>query len=325
MDPSTIFGLSNKCTMKGNRLDDYVRIEPLGKGTYGSVYKGVNKRTNKQVAIKRLIIHQFVKDGVPLIASREIAVLKKFHHPNIIQLEDFVLEEDILYIILELMDTNLQTYITCLPEKECMPEPAIKRFLFQILQGVCYCHEKNLLHRDLTPENLLIKNDGTIKIADFSLSIENKYLLKDFYYRPRNKWYWAPELLFGNCIYSLEVDVWSIGCIFAEMVIKSPLFMSYSMTDQAFRILSVLTSPYQDIIIGTENLPMFLKVIPGCEIDYLKELVGKYISADGIRVMRAMLACNSRDRPTVKQILKNPYFSDVDRKKLPAGNYDGSS
>ena len=146
----------------------FQKIESIGRGTYGVVYKGINKETNETIAIKRIKI-DFENEGIPSTSLREITILRELSHPNIVELKDVVCENNKLYLLFEYVDFDLRKYLD-----ESGPDPldeeVIKSFLYQILDAVAYCHSKKIIHRDLKPQNLLIDKNGKLKIADFGLA-----------------------------------------------------------------------------------------------------------------------------------------------------------
>ena len=144
----------------------YVKLEKLGEGTYASVFKGRNIATGETVALKEIRIN--ADEGAPSTALREIALLKKLTHQNIIQIRDVVHTERLLTIVFEHMDIDLKQYLD--KRKGHLPTATIKTFMYQLLCGLAYCHEQKILHRDLKPQNLLINGRGQLKIADFGLA-----------------------------------------------------------------------------------------------------------------------------------------------------------
>lgn len=146
----------------------FSQIENIGSGTYGDVYRGVNNETNEIIAIKKIKI-DLENEGIPSTALREITILRELSHPNIVELKDVVCEDNKLYLLFEYLELDLKKYFDEL-EGESLDENTIKSFLYQILDGVAYCHSKKIIHRDLKPQNLLLDRSGRIKIGDFGLA-----------------------------------------------------------------------------------------------------------------------------------------------------------
>jgi cyclin-dependent kinase 1 len=154
----------------GHRLEDFHKIEKIGEGTYGVVFKGRNKKTNEIVAMKKIRLES-EDEGVPSTAIREISLLKELQHPNIVSLKDVLMQEAKLYLIFEFLTMDLKKYMdTNVPKDGQMDAVLVKSYTYQLLQGLLFCHQRRVLHRDLKPQNLLIDKNGAIKIADFGLA-----------------------------------------------------------------------------------------------------------------------------------------------------------
>nr|KAG5714827.1 hypothetical protein BaRGS_000315 [Batillaria attramentaria] len=158
--------LKGEAALEIPAMDDYVKIEKIGEGTYGVVYKGRHKKTNRMVALKKIRLESD-EEGVPSTAVREISLLRELQHPNIVSLEDVLMQENKLYLVFEFLSMDLKKYMDSIPAGQPMDKMLIKSYLFQISQGMLFCHQRRVLHRDLKPQNLLIDNKGVIKIADF--------------------------------------------------------------------------------------------------------------------------------------------------------------
>merc|ERR1712023_460758 len=222
-------------------MDKYRKIDKLGEGTYGIVYKARNRETDDIVALKRIRLES-VDEGVPCTAIREISLLKELNHPNIVRLYDVIHTERKLTLVFEFLDQDLKKFIdSCVNGK--MQPMQIKSFLYQLLRGVNYCHQHLILHRDLKPQNLLINEEGELKLADFGLARAFGIPVRSYTHEVVTLWYRAPDVLLGSRKYSTPVDVWSVGCIFAEMVTGRPLFPGSDDNDQLRRIVKILGSP----------------------------------------------------------------------------------
>ncbi|EJW82829.1 CMGC/CDK/CDC2 protein kinase [Wuchereria bancrofti] len=311
-------------TMDKTALEKYERTEILGEGSFGVVYKGIEKSTGNLVAMKKIRLRHD-SEGIPGTALREMTLLKRLKHPNIVSLKEVILDERLVYLIFEYLSMDLKKCIDKIPYEELMNKDELKSYLYQILQGICFCHQRNVLHRDLKPQNLLVDGKGCLKIADFGLARELEFAERRYTDVVVTLWYRPPEILFGCTNYSMAVDVWSIGCIFAEMAMKTALFRGDSEIDQIFRIFSILSTPKVEIESGVLKIPRFLKSYPVYEKNILSKILASYMDDEGIKVLKTMLAYNPKERVSAKALLKNPYFNDVDRSKLPAGNYDGSA
>uniref|UniRef100_A0A803LV41 cyclin-dependent kinase n=1 Tax=Chenopodium quinoa TaxID=63459 RepID=A0A803LV41_CHEQI len=242
-------------------MDQYEKVEKIGEGTYGVVYKARDKVTNETIALKKIRLEQ-EDEGVPSTAIREISLLKEMQHSNIVRLQDVVHSEKRLYLVFEYLDLDLKKHMDSCPDFAKDPR-MIKRFLYQILRGIAYCHSHRVLHRDLKPQNLLIdRQTNALKLADFGLARAFGIPVRTFTHEVVTLWYRAPEILLGSRHYSTPVDVWSVGCIFAEMVNQKPLFPGDSEIDELFKIFRTLGTPTEETWPGVTSLPDFKSSFP---------------------------------------------------------------
>lgn len=154
-------------TSAKNNVDRYKKIEKLGEGTYGVVYKAKDQVTSETIALKKIRLEN-EDEGVPSTAIREISLVKDCQHPNIVKLKDIVHNEQKLYLIFEYLDYDLKKYLEI--NGGPLSPPVVKSFLYQMLDGIAFCHSQRVLHRDLKPQNLLIDKLGNVKLADFGLA-----------------------------------------------------------------------------------------------------------------------------------------------------------
>lgn len=205
------------------RLSTYIKQNVLGSGTYSTVYKGISRLTNKPVALKE--IHLERDEGVPFTAIREVSLLKQLRHNNIITLHDIIYTRKTLTLVFEFVDRDLSHYLD-----ECdytINVSNAKLFLFQMLRGLKYCHDRRILHRDLKPQNILISLSGELKLADFGLARAKSVPTKTFTDEVVTLWYRPPDVLLGNIEYGTSIDMWGVGCIFFEMVAGYTLFTGW--------------------------------------------------------------------------------------------------
>ncbi|KAK2150144.1 hypothetical protein LSH36_421g02046 [Paralvinella palmiformis] len=299
-------------------MDDYIKIEKIGEGTYGVVYKGRNKKTNKTVALKKIRLES-EEEGVPSTAIREISLLKELQHPNIVCLEDVLMQENKLYLVFEFLSMDLKKYMDTIPSGQFMDKMLVKSYTYQLLQGILFCHQRRVLHRDLKPQNLLIDSKGVIKLADFGLARAFGIPIRIYTHEIVTLWYRAPEVLLGSQKYSTPVDLWSIGCIFAEMVTKRPLFHGDSEIDQLFRIFRTLTTPTESIWPGVSSLPDYKSTFPNWKTNTLSQSV-KHLDADGLDLLQSLLIYDPSKRIAAKDALKHHYFDDLEKDSLPASS-----
>ncbi|XP_071648498.1 cyclin-dependent kinase 1 isoform X1 [Temnothorax longispinosus] len=295
-------------------MDNFIKIEKIGEGTYGVVYKGKHKKTGEIVAMKKIRLESD-DEGIPSTAIREISLLKELSHPNIVNLIDVLMEESKLYLIFEYLTMDLKKYMDSLGNK--LLEPAIvKSYLYQITRAILFCHKRRILHRDLKPQNLLIDKTGIIKVADFGLGRAFGIPVRIYTHEVVTLWYRAPEILLGATRYSCAIDMWSIGCIFAEMATKKPLFQGDSEIDQLFRIFRILRTPTEDIWPGVTQLSDYKATFPNWMTNNLESQV-KTLDADGLDLLQAMLTYDPVYRISARAALKHPYFGNLDTSKLP--------
>ncbi|CAH2267972.1 jg8420 [Pararge aegeria aegeria] len=199
-------------------MENFSRVEKIGEGTYGVVYKARDKLTGKDIALKKIKLEN-EPEGVPSTALREISVLRDLKHPAVVQLLDVVLADTKLFLVFEFLHMDLKKLMEL--TKGALKLDLVKSYLQQLLEGVAYCHSQRVLHRDLKPQNLLVDTEGHIKLADFGLARAFGIPVRAYTHEVVTLWYRAPEILLGTKFYSTAVDVWSLACIYAEMVSMS--------------------------------------------------------------------------------------------------------
>ncbi|XP_053985807.1 cyclin-dependent kinase 1-like [Hylaeus anthracinus] len=296
-------------------MENFVKIEKIGEGTYGVVYKGKHKKTGEIVAMKKIRLESD-DEGMPSTAIREISLLKELPHPNIVRLMDVLMEETRLYLIFEYLTMDLKKYMDSLGPGKVLEPKMVKSYLYQITRAILFCHKRRILHRDLKPQNLLIDKSGVIKVADFGLGRAFGIPVRIYTHEVVTLWYRAPEILLGANRYSCAIDIWSIGCIFAEMATKKPLFQGDSEIDQLFRIFRILRTPTEEIWPGVTQLTDYKATFPNWITNNLESQV-KTLDADGLDLLQAMLIYDPVHRISARAALQHPYFNDLDTSKLP--------
>jgi len=227
----------------GTKVGIYVIEIEVGHGTYGTVFKAHNPNDGSIVALKEIPISS-QDEGVPSTAIREIALLKQLQHPNIVKFHDVVHLESSLVMVFEFLEHDLTKLMKHRGKAVGLAVPEVKSFLYQLLNGVAKCHQQKMLHRDLKPQNLLITSDEKLlKIADFGLARSYGIPVKNFAHEVVTLWYRSPDILMGSINYSTQVDIWSVGCIFAEMINHAPLFPGQQEEDQLLKIFKAMGTP----------------------------------------------------------------------------------
>jgi cyclin-dependent kinase 1 len=211
---------------------------------------------------------------------------------------------------------DLKKYLDKIEPSTYMDPKLVKSYLYQINEAILFCHQRRVLHRDMKPQNLLITRDGTIKVADFGLGRAFGVPVRVYTHEVVTLWYRAPEVLLGSSRYSCPIDIWSLGCIFAEMATKRPLFQGDSEIDQLFRIFRVLKTPSEEIWPGVSSLPDYKATFPNWTSYNLQNQV-KNMSSDAVDLLKQMVIYDPARRISAKRIALHPYLQDVDRTVKP--------
>ena len=289
-------------------MDGFERLEKVGEGTYGVVYKARVKETGRSVALKKIRL-DVECEGVPSTAIREISLLKELNHPNIVSLFEVLHCDRKLYLVFEYLDYDLKKYM----DKHVstgIPHEVVKSYLYQVLDGIAFCHTHRVLHRDLKPQNLLISAEGMVKVADFGLARAFGVPVRTYTHEVVTLWYRSPELLLGSQYYSTPVDVWAIGCIFAEMLTRRPLYPGDSEIDQLFRIFRTLGTPDESMWPGVTTMPDYKSSFPKWPSQSIGSVV-KVNSPEAIDLLQQMLTYEPCRRISAMNSLMHPYFRDV--------------
>ncbi|KAK9709054.1 Cyclin-dependent kinase catalytic subunit [Basidiobolus ranarum] len=291
--------------------ENYTKIEKVGEGAYGVVYKAKDNRTGRIVAMKKVRLES-EDEGVPTTAIREISVLKELNHINVVGLLDIIHSDGKLYLVFEFLDLDLKRYM----DKAGTLDPMqVKSYIYQLCRGMAYCHARRILHRDLKPHNLLVDREGILKLADFGLARAFGVPMRNYTHEVVTLWYRAPEILLGSRQYSTGVDMWSVGCIFAEMALGKPLFPGDSEIDELFHIFRLLGTPKDSIWPGVESLPDYKGTFPNWCPQNLAQVIPA-LDADGIDLLKKMLVFDPVYRISAKKALQHPYFLDLDRSQF---------
>jgi cyclin-dependent kinase len=260
------------------------------------------------------------QEGIPSTAIREISLLKELTHINIVKLHEVLHSPKKLTLVFEYVEQDLKKVIDS-KGKNGLNIKMVKSFLYQILKGVDYIHKKKVLHRDLKPQNILINKENIVKIGDFGLARGFGIPVKNYTHEVVTLFYRPPDVLLGNKNYGTTVDMWSIGCIFAEMVSGKVLFIGNSEHDQLKKIFEIKGTPTDDHAPGLRDLPEWgvgenanIEVFP--EKDF-KQLFPN-LDAEGLDLMQKFLQLEPEKRISADEALKHPFFDDIlpEMKKL---------
>ena len=292
----------------------YVIINKLGEGAYGTVYLAEDSKNNNiKVALKQLK-GGTVEEGVPISCLREISLLKELSHINIVKLMDVIHLNSSITLVFEYVETDLKELLKKNGNKP-LPPKLYKSLLYQLLKGIHNIHKMKILHRDIKSENLLISKDNVLKITDFGLARGYGLPIKNFRNDVVSLWYRAPDILLGNEQYERSVDMWSIGCIFGEMVTGSIFFKGFSENDQLRKIFEILGTP-------NEKWYKFYMEYPGWEKQALTEVslpkkwkdVLPDLDDNVIDLISKLLELDPEKRILAPEALEHPFFKDLDDK-----------
>ncbi|CAO3693987.1 unnamed protein product [Rhizopus stolonifer] len=250
-------------------------------------------------------------EGVPTTIIREIAILKELKHENIVRLLAMEQKDTIIYLAFEYAEVDLRNYMDKL-QRPGLTLGHIRSFMHQMLNGLHYCHAQRILHRDLKPQNLLIHKSGRLCIANLGLSRVFVVPMRTYTHQVITLWYRAPEILLGSPQYSTAVDMWSVGCIFAEMLTLLPLFEGDSQIHQMFKIFQLLGTPSEDIWPGVTALPDYNN-FPVWEAQDLYAWLRKYekdldISSNAVHLLRSLLTYDPIQRISAVRAESHPFF-----------------
>ncbi|KAK2960203.1 putative Mitogen-activated protein kinase 5 [Blattamonas nauphoetae] len=297
---------------------NYQIIKLLGKGSYGVVCSAINETTHQRVAVKKVedvFSHRhFVKR-----ALSEIRLLTRLKHSNIISVCDIFAPKTFnsfvdLYWTSELFDSDLHRIIS---SGQRLIDEHIKYFVYQITCGVRYIHSAGVIHRDLKPANILINRDCSLQIGDFGLAVTKQQpdsdpLDQTLYVQTR--WYRAPELLLGNTVYDEKIDIWSLGCMILELLLRKPAFPGTCYMDQLEHYYRVLPLPTDEEynLIEKSKARRFMRQLPHHKNSLSSFLSTHNVNASAsvVQLLEKMLSFNPSNRPSATEILNHPYLSE---------------
>lgn len=288
-------------SIAAEQLGNYEKLRKISESEFSTVHVARSRIDGSIVTIKKLLVLD-ENEGIPTDIVREVTILRSLEHPNIVRLYDVVNKGRYFYFIMEYCPLTLLDYITKSPDRE-----TIRHYMKQLLLALSYCHMHGIMHRNIHPRNILISIDGSIKLDGFSSALpfvsRQAIYTTDFV----TVTYQAPELLLGALNYTCAIDIWSVGCIFAQMLTGNVLFNGDSQIDQLYRIFMCKGTPTEDTWRGVSTLP---------EYNFFSKIFTKQdriingLSDIEYSLLENMLTYDPRQRITATECLKHKYFNN---------------
>jgi len=305
------------------RVEEFEKLNRIDEGTYGVVFRARDKKSNEVVALKKVKMEK-EKEGFPLTSIREINILLSLDHENIVEVTEVVVGSslDAIFMVMEFMEHDLKCLMGEMKQPFSIAE--VKCLMWQLLEGIAYLHENWVLHRDLKTSNILFNNKGELKICDFGLARHYGDPIKPYTHMVVTLWYRAPELLLGTKTYSTAVDMWSLGCIMGELLLKAPLIPGKSELEQIDKIYQLLGTPNDKIWPQYSSLPN-VKNIKFATQPY-NNLRKKFpatsfvsgqpvLSESGFDLLNKLLTFDPEKRISAADALKHPWFQEHPKAK----------
>ena len=290
-------------------------LNRIAEGTYGVVYRARDKKTKEIVALKRLKMER-EKEGFPITSLREINTLLISQHRNVVTVREIVVGSnmDKIFIVMDFIEHDLKSLMETMKKKNQVFVPGeVKCLLIQLLSAIAHLHDNWILHRDLKTSNLLLSHNGILKVGDFGLAREYGSPLKPYTPVVVTLWYRAPELLLGIKEYSTYIDVWSVGCIFGELLLMEPLFRGESETDELHKIFKLLGTASEKVWSGYNKLPAVVKGAKFVEYpisNFRSKFPAKMLSESGLDLFKKFLAYDPIKRMSCEEALRHEYFDE---------------
>ncbi|KAJ3683757.1 hypothetical protein LUZ60_013984 [Juncus effusus] len=293
---------------KPRRADSFEKIDKIGQGTYSNVYKARDTITNEIVALKKVRFDNLEPESVRFMA-REILILRRLDHPNVVKLEGLVTSRMScsLYLVFRYMEHDLAG-LAASPDIK-FTEPQVKCYMQQLLSGLEHCHTHGVLHRDIKGSNLLLDNTGTLKIADFGLaSFFDPNHKQPMTSRVVTLWYRPPELLLGATDYGVGVDLWSAGCILAELLAGKPIMPGRTEVEQLHKIFKLCGSPSEEFW-KKSKLPHATIFKPQQPYKRCISQTFKDFPPSALKLIETLLAIDPADRLSATAALRSEFFT----------------
>ncbi|KAI9808264.1 MAG: hypothetical protein M1825_004721 [Sarcosagium campestre] len=293
----------------------YIKEKKLGEGTYAIVFLGHLRADPKSfVAIKKIKVIADYKDGLTMDSIREVKYLQELSHPNIIALHSvFSSKNQNLNLVLEYLPLGDLEQLIRDNDGVRYGTADVKAWMGMLGRAVWFCHENFVLHRDIKPNNLLIAADGEVKLADFGLARSFSDPYPNMTHQVITRWYRPPELLFGARHYSGAVDIWSMGTVFAELILRTPFLPGNTDVHQLELICQAIGTPTEDNWAGVSSLPDYVSfakdaIRPVHGREYYTSLFGTS-GPVGVDLLMATLSLDPRKRPTARDFLRHKWWA----------------
>ncbi|NXH77747.1 CDK10 kinase, partial [Hydrobates tethys] len=294
-------------------VKEFEKLNRIGEGTYGIVYRARDTLTDETVALKKVRMDN-EKDGMPISSLREITLLLQLRHPNIVELKEVVVGNHLesIFLVMGYCEQDLASLLENMQTP--FSEAQVKCIILQVLKGLQYLHENYIIHRDLKVSNLLMTDKGCVKIADFGLARTYGMPPKPMTPKVVTLWYRAPELLLGMTTQTTSIDMWAVGCILAELLAHKPLLPGTSEIHQIDLVVQLLGTPNENIWPGFSKLPLVSQyTLRKQPYNNLKHKF-PWLSEAGLRLLNFLFMYDPKKRATAKDCLESSYFKE---KPLP--------
>ncbi|KAI9828053.1 MAG: hypothetical protein M1832_003580 [Thelocarpon impressellum] len=319
--PAKLLRFPSASWARCRHVDNFERLNHIEEGSYGWVSRARETSTGEVVALKKLKMDN-ANDGFPVTGLREIQTLMESRHPNVVNLREVVIGDtmDDVFLVMDFLEHDLKTL------QEDMQEPflasEIKTLLLQLVSATEHLHANWILHRDLKTSNLLMNNRGQMKVADFGMA--------RYFGDPPPKmtqlvvtlWYRAPELLLGAENYGRAVDMWSIGCIFGELLTKEPLLQGKNEVEQLSKIFELCGIPTEETWPGFKRLPNAKSLrLPRPTSQTTGSVIRArfpLLTTSGTSLLASLLALDPAQRPSASDVLAHPFFREDPKPKSSA-------
>lgn len=295
-------------------VDEYVIEKRIEEGSYGVVYKAVEKKTKTTVALKRLKVDK-KGEGFPITSIREVITLLMSTHKNVTRVKEIVVGHDLsqVYIVMEFIDHDLKSLMATLRAKgKAFSVGQVKCLIYQLIEGVHSLHDNWIIHRDLKPSNILLGSDGILKIGDFGLCRLYGSPLKEYTPIVVTLYYRSVELLLGIKKYSCFVDMWSVGCILAELFLMNPLWQGKSemeLLNLIFKDLGTITSDHYPTMNEECRYASKFKFVEQ-KHNILRKKFGSYLSDLGFEFLCSFFEYNPHKRISAEKAIQSEYFRE---------------